>query len=162
MYESEHNPKLYTRFKKKTFGHQWTLGLNVDMKFVSFSSTQGFFGGVPRWQKFCLSPQPTSIPTFRPEPVPPTWVMSPKISKLLPHFSLNFDYFLAQNCIRKLYFMLKAPNFAVGGIFGLSGQFFQVPPHLTSSPTWNENRPRKQVPPTKNFVKIPCYLFQTH
>ena len=65
--------------------------------------------------------------------------------------------------------MLKTPkfaNFAVGGIFGLSGQFFQVPPHLTPSPTRVPSPdsvpdgdrkiiPESKSPPTKKFVKKP-------
>ena len=43
--------------------------------------------------------------------------MSPKVSKFLPHFSLNFDYFLSQNCIRKLYNTTICPNFAIVGHF---------------------------------------------
>ena len=78
-------------------------------------------------------------PFLWPKPVSPPQVLSPKISKNVPHFSLNFGFFLAQNCIRKLYFMLKTPKLLYGSIFGLSGQFLQVPPHLTPSPT--------QVPP---------------
>ena len=72
---------------------------------------QGFFptgdwGVPPRQQKFCPSPQPTTVPTFWPELVPPNWVLSTetKISKILPHFTLNFDYFLAQNCFQKALF----------------------------------------------------------
>ena len=90
---------------------------------------------------------------------PPNWVLSLKNSQTLPHFSLNFGYFLAQNCIRKLYFMLKTPKFAL--IFGLSGQFFLVPHHLSPSPMWTphlspsrtgtEKSSRKQVPPNQKF-----------
>ena len=126
--------------------------------------TRVFFpGGSPRWQNFCPSPNRPPSPLFLlPELVP-------QISKILPHFSLKFDYFWAQNCIRKLYFMLKTSKFALivlwggGGIFGFGKQFFQVPSHLTPSPmrvppsdlslTGTENHPWKQVPPTKNFVK---------
>ena len=94
-----------------------------------FSQGWGLGGPSSRW-KFCLPLQPTAVPAFWPEPVPPTefWI--------LPNFSLNFDYFLAQNCTRKLYFVLKTPNLTVGGggIFGLSGQFFQVPPSSDSVP----------------------------
>ena len=43
----------------------------------------------------------------------PNWVLSQKISKILPHFSLNFDYFLAQTWNRKLFLMLKTPKFAL-------------------------------------------------
>ena len=121
-----------------------------------------FYGGPPGSKNFACSLQMTAVPAFWSEPVPPNWVLSPKI---LPHFSLNFDYFLAQNCIRKCSFMLKTPKFALilqgGGISGLSGQLFQVPPHLIPSPTWvppphltpsptgTKNRPRKQVPHQK-------------
>ena len=93
--------------------------------FSKHSFLAGFFfswedWGSPRWQKWCLSPQPTAVPVLWPEPVPPKWVLSPKISKILPHFPLNFDYFSAQNSIRKLYFMLKIPTFVLfcwGGAF---------------------------------------------
>ena len=55
---------------------------------------------------FARFPQPTTVPAFWPEPVPPNWVLSLKISKILLYFS-------AQNCIRKLYSMLKTPTFAL-------------------------------------------------
>ena len=103
----------------------------------------------------------------------PNWVLSLKISKFYLIFPLNFDYFLAQNYIRMLFFMLITKicsYFAVRGIFDLSCQFSQAPliwphpwhepPHLTPSlmrappPPPTKNHPRKQVP-TKNFVKNP-------
>ena len=43
-----------------------------------------------------------SRPHFLTRACPPNWVLSLKISKIVPHFALNFDYFLAQNYIRKL------------------------------------------------------------
>ena len=56
--------------------------------------------GVPQAGKnFARPPQPTAVPIFWPEhiPPPPNWVLSPKISKKLkkttPHFYLNFEYF---------------------------------------------------------------------
>ena len=113
---------------------------------------------------------PGFFPAFWPDPVPPTEFCPPKFQKILPNFSLNFDYFSAQNCIRKLYFMLKTPkfaNFAVRGIYiGLSRQFFQASPRLTPSssgvpPIWlcpqrgPKIIPRKQVPHQK-FCEKPC------
>ena len=75
----------------------------------------GFFpGGVgvpPGSENFVSPPNRPSSPLFD-QSLSPNWVLSPKISKILPNFSLNFDYFLAQNCTRKLYFMLKTPKFA--------------------------------------------------
>ena len=44
-------------------------------------------------------------------------------------------------------------NFAGGGHFWPQWTIFPSPPHLTPSPMGTENRPRKQVPFTKNFVK---------
>ena len=90
------------------------------------------------------------------------------MSKILPHISLNFDYFLAQNWIRKLCFMLKAPKFVLmlltGGAFWPQLTIFQVPLHPTPSPMRvppnqaprlrrGPKHSQKQVPPTKNFVK---------
>ena len=104
-----------------------------------------------------VTPQPTAIPAFWPEPVPANWVLSPKISKISPHFSLNFDYFLGQNCIRKLYFMLKTPKFALILRWGHSWSqriiFPTAPPHLTPFPTGTENRPRKQASPPSKFCE---------
>ena len=105
---------------------------------VSSSSYLGrvFFGG-GGWLP--------SGPRFLTRPFPPNWVLSPNISKISPNFSLNFDYFLPQNCIRKPFFLCFntkiCSNFAAGGIFGLSGQFFQVPPHLPPSPMWAPGPP---------------------
>ena len=112
----------------------------------------GFFPGgtrgvSPRQRKFCPSPVPTAVPTFWPEPVPPR-VLSPKIYKILPHFALNCDYFLAQNCFRSSILCLKhqnfCSNFSGGGIFGLSRQFFQVP--LIWLCPWRESPPSDSVP----------------
>ena len=125
------------------------------------SSNRVFFpggtGGPPGSKNFACPPTDRR-PHFLTRACYPNWVLSLKISKILPHFSLNFNYFLAQNCIRKLYFMLKTPkfdsNFAVGGIFGLSGQSFQV----DSVPDGDRKSSLKASSPTKNFVKKPEQL----
>ena len=127
---------------------------------------QGFFFflgvlGVPRGdENFAHPPTDCHPPPILLEPVLP-WVLCPKMSKMLPHSSLNFGYFLAQNCIRKLYFMLKTPkfcsNFAVGKHFWPQWTICPSPPspHLTPSPTGTEDYPKSKCP-TKNFVKQPC------
>ena len=67
---------------------------------------QGFSwgtGGPPGGKNFAHPPTDRG-PRFL---TSPNWVLSPKtskISKILPHFTLNFDYFLAQNCIQKALF----------------------------------------------------------
>ena len=82
-------------------------------------------------------------------------------------FSFNFDNFLDQNCVRKLYFMLKTPKFAQilrWGAFRASVDNFSEFPSsdsipdvspllLTPSPTGTENRPPESKSPPKNFVK---------
>ena len=87
-------------------------------------------GGPQAAKVLPVLPQLTAVPTFWPEPVPPTEFCPWKLQKFYLILLSTFDYFLAQNCIRKLYFMLMllCSNFAAGGIFGLSGQYFQVPP----------------------------------
>ena len=94
-------------------------------------------------RKFCLFPPPPTDrhPCFLTRACPLQLSLVPKKFKSFTHFSLNFDYFLAQNCIRKLYFMLKTPNkicsnFAVRGHFWPQWTIFQSPPpicHLTPS-----------------------------
>ena len=109
-----------------------------------------------------------SVPPNRPPSLIFDYTMSPRVfpPNILPHFSLNFDFFLPQNCIRKLYFMLQTSKFAVilvwGGILGLSWQFFQVPLiwfhpwHKSPPPFWLHpwREPKiatKGKPPTKNL-----------
>ena len=141
------------------------LAADFQTKFQTWLlQAQVFFfggGGVGDWGSLeavkILPVPPICRPGFLTRACPPNWVLSPKIWKFLPHFSLNFDYFLAQNCIRKLYFMLKTPKFALillqEGIFGFSGQNFQVP-HI-----WLRPRQGLKIvhdskhPPTKNFLK---------
>ena len=100
----------------------------------------GFFTGewgFPQAAKNLPIPPTDRYPRFLTRACPPNWVLSPKISIILPHFSLNFDYFLAQNCIRKLYLNTTiCSNFAVGGHSLASADNFPGPPHLTSSPMW--------------------------
>ena len=93
----------------------------------------------PQVAKILPVPPTDRSPRFFDLSLSPSWVLFPKISKIVPHFSLNFDYFLAQNC-RKFYFMFKITkvysDFAGGGAFlGSADNFFQVIPHLTLSPT---------------------------
>ena len=91
--------------------------------------------------------------------MPPTTEFCPwKFQKFYLNFLsilTPFFFFLAQNSIRKLYFM-HIPKFAwtlmKGGIFGLSGQFFQVLPHLKT-----EYSPQK-FPPQKKLWKTLCYV----
>ena len=122
-------------------------------------------GGL-RW-----SPKVTKI---LPVPPQPTITLPFFFYKILPHFSLTFDFFLAQTCFRKLYFLhlkYKYQNLLqiilLGGIFGLSRQFLQhpspppltpslmliPPPHLIPSLMGDQNNSQKQVPHTQNFVK---------
>ena len=78
---------------------------------VYIQSTRVFVwgtGGPPGSKYFACPPQLTTVHAFWPE-------CFPQLSFVLKNFknftfSLKFDYFLAQNCIRKLYFMLKTPN----------------------------------------------------
>ena len=132
------------------------------------------------WAKIFPVPPPTTVPAFCPEPVrPPNWVLSLKISKILPHFSLNFDYFLAQNCIRKLYYMLKTPKFALilqweGAFLASSDNFSKSPfirlscesPPSDSVPNGDQKlSPKASSPPTKNFVEKSCiwmFTWQKH
>ena len=119
--------------------------------------------GVPQGGKnFARTLQPTVIPTFWPKSVPPS-KFCPQKFLILPHFSLNFDYFIAQNCIRKFYFKLKTQkncsNFAVGA-FLASANIFPSPPSSdsvsdTSPPPHLTPSLKASPPPTKNFVKNP-------
>ena len=125
-------------------------GIRV-LSFLFLFVSSGFFSWgdcPPRRQKFCPSPPTDYRPRFLTRACLPQLSFVTKNFIFFPHFSLNFEYSLAQNCIRKLYFMLKTPKFALivpyGDIFGLSGQFFQVPPHLTLSTMW--------VPPIWSLV----------
>ena len=83
-------------------------------------------------------PQPTAVPAFY-QSLSPSQVLSPKISNILPHFSLSFDYFFGSKLHQKALLYAQnikiCSNFAVGGHFGLSRQFFYVPLHLTPFPT---------------------------
>ena len=67
----------------------------------------GGTGCPPSGDKNIAHPPNDRCPHFLIRASPPNSFLSPKIPKILPHFALNFDYFLVQNCIRKLYFMLK-------------------------------------------------------
>ena len=61
------------------------------------------------------------------QPVPPKWVLSLKISKIVPHFLSNFEYFFkSQNYIGENTNICY--NFAVGGYLTLAANFFLVPP----------------------------------
>ena len=114
------------------------------------------------------SPKILPVPPNRPpsplfdQSLSPQLSFAPKnFKKFLPHFSLKFDYFLAQNCIRKLYFMLKntkiCSNFAVGGHFWPQRTIFPSPPSSDSVP--NVNPPSDSIPeskpPPKKIVKNP-------
>ena len=60
-------------------------------------------------ENFARPLQLTAVPAFWSEPAQQLSFV-PKIAKILPYFSVNFDYFLAQNCTRKLKIMLKTPH----------------------------------------------------
>ena len=79
--------------------------------------TSGFFswgtGGIPYAAKILPVPPPNSRPCFLTRACPLQPSLVPRNSKVLLIFFLNFDYFIAKNCIRKLYFMLKTPKFAL-------------------------------------------------
>ena len=94
----------------------------------------------------------------------------PKNFKNFTSFSLNFDYFLAQNCIRKCYFMLK--NTKICWIFCCRRAFLasadkspliwlcprRESPLLTPSLTGTEKSSPKASPPTQYFVKNPVHM----
>ena len=134
------------------------LSLNVDtgdgkaLDIFPAGFFPGGLGGFPQAGKILPIPQPIPVPAFWPEPVPPNWVLSPKISKILPHFSLNFDYFSAQNCIRKLYFVLKT-KFALillwGGIFGSANNFSKSPPSDSVADGDQKSSPQSKPPRPK-------------
>ena len=136
-------------------------------------SSRVFFLGEGDWE----SPQAPKNWSVPPPNQPPSLLFDQSLSPQLSFVPENFknftsffsQYFLAQICIRKLYFLLKPPKFALfccGDIFGLSGQFVQVPPYLTptakqgppsdSVPNGDRKSSLKANPPTKNFVKKPC------
>ena len=83
----------------------------------------------------------------------------------------HFDYFLAQNCIRKLYFMLNTPKFALillwGHFWPHSRQFFPSTPSSdsvpnVSPPIWlrPQRRPKivpKSKSPHQKFCEKPLY-----
>ena len=131
------------------------------------TETSFFLGdwGSPGSKNFARPPQSIVVPSSTRACSPPTEFF-PKISKILPHFSLNFDLFELKTALESFILCLKhtiCSNFAVGGIFGCSGQFFQVQPHSTLSlmrvppsdyvPNGNRKSSSKTSPPTKNFVK---------
>ena len=131
--------------------------------------------GSPRQQKFCPSPATKHRPRFLTRVCPPQLSFVPKDFKNFTSFFLNFNYFSAQNCIRKLYFCLKYQNllyFCCRGHFWPQLTIFpsppssdsdpntsSPPPHLTPSLTGTENRLRKQVPPPKMLWKKACVTF---
>ena len=137
--------------------------------------------GSPRWRNFACPPLPTTILAFWPDLSPPLTEFCPrKFQKCYLIFSLNFDYFLAQYSIRKLYFMLKTTKFAQILLRGGGGHFWpqrtiflSSPPHLTLfpmrvPPIWlclrkgSKIIPESKFPPTKNLVEKPwilCTLF---
>ena len=53
-------------------------------------SFPGGLGGYPPGGKNFAHPSTKRRPCFLTRACPPNWVLSPKISKILPHFSLNF------------------------------------------------------------------------
>ena len=123
-----------------------------------------FLGSLPGGKNFSRPPnRPPSL--LFDQSLSPNWVLSLKISKILPNFSLNFDYFLAQNCIRKLYFMLKTPKFAlillVGGILASANNISKSPiidsvpdvspPSIWLRPWWVLKIFPVTSPPTRNF-----------
>ena len=148
---------------------------------VFLACNQGFFlgdwEGPPGGKNFAHPPQPTAVPAFLTRACSLNWVLSLKISKISTHFSLNFVYFLAQNCIRKLYFMLKTPKFALillGGYFGLQQTIFpsplssdsitdaSSPPPIWLGPRWGPKIvPKSKSPLTKTFVKKPWPSWDT-
>ena len=155
---------------------------HVSEQYTQAENTQCFSWGPPGGKNFAHPPTDRR-PRILTRTCPPNWFLSPKISKMLPHFSLNFDYFLAQDCIRKVYFMLLTPKFALillQGVFWPQQKLFQVYLHMTPSPTWGPPPPSDSVPdmsppiwlcpqhgpkiipkskslPPKNFGKKPWY-----
>ena len=100
--------------------------------------SSGFFPGgtrVPLQQNFCPPPS-ICHPCFLRRACPPIWVF---FTENFKNFTSFFSQFWLLFSSKLHHFVHKTPrfalNFAVGGIFGLSGQFFQVSPHLTPSPT---------------------------
>ena len=96
--------------------------MNQTRGFLTFDAsfyiqhTQGFFPGelgVPLGgENFARPPNRPPSPLF--DQTQLNFVPENFKILLLAHFSFNFDYFFAQNCIiRKLYFMLKTPKFAL-------------------------------------------------
>ena len=110
-------------------------------------------------------PPTNPVPTFWPEHVPPTEFCPWKFPSIF--FSI-FDYFLAQNCIRKLYFMLKntkiCSNFAVGTFWPQHTIFPSPPssdsvldaiPPSDSVPDGDRKSSPKASPPPKILLKNP-------
>ena len=105
-----------------------------------------FSGGVPQAAKNFPASQPTTVPAFWPEPVSPQ-IWSPKMSKFylsIPSTLTKYFLLLVQNCIRKLYFMLKTSKFA---LILLKGHFY---PQWTifPSPPLIWLHPRREFPPS--------------
>ena len=101
---SQHLSK-FNNFAGKTLIKNWTCLLRKNGCSSSNKMHAGAFYRSGGWQK-----KPHPLPSLLFDQSPSPRVLSPKTSKILPNFSLNFDYFLAQNCIRKLYF---TPKFAL-------------------------------------------------
>ena len=137
--------------------HQYLNNIFGKITSLTIPVSRFFFfpGGFPQQQKFCPSPATNCHPCFltRACPPPPTEFCPWKFQKFYLIFSLNFDYFLAQNCIRKLYFMLKntkiCSNFAVGGHFWPQRTIFLSPPMWVPPSDSVPNRDRKIVPKSK-------------
>ena len=76
--------------------------------------------------------------------LPPTQFRTQKFQKFYLIFLLIFDYFLAQNCIRKLYPMLKTPKFA---LILLKGEFWSQRTIFPSPPPSSDSIPDASPPP---------------
>ena len=99
----------------------WTIKLDIDqLKWSGCSeaeritATQGFSwgtGGPPCGENFAHPPHnpPPSL-FFDQSLSPPNWVLSPKISEIFPHFSLNFNYFLTQTASESSILCFKHQN----------------------------------------------------
>ena len=129
----------------------------------------GQTGGPPRWWKFCTSPQTKYRPRVLTRACPLQLSFVPENFKHFTSFSLNFDYFLAQNCIRKLYFMLKTPKIALfcwGGYFWPQRKFFQDPliwlcPRRESPPSDSIPNGDRKLSPKASPPPPPKILWKT-
>ena len=139
--------------------------------------TRVFFGrgtgGTPGGKNFARPPPTDHCSSFLTKACPIQLSFVPKNFKNFTSFFSQFwlRYFLAQNCIRKVYFMHKTPKFANfwcrGTFLASANNFskFPPPPHLTPSPMWvppsdsvpdGDRKPSPNAsPPTDNFVKNP-------